>query len=308
MKPSAVAKLSMQMLENMENQPKNKLSFSESKELKIQNERQEEIREYFETYDEYHTNKRNQYNFIEKVKTSLLKESILHLYENSLPKIDAVNKYAIMNNLVDGFIKEEGAYNLLQNFKRNSAMLSEYALIIEEYTSRFINEAKLKNNFDSIIDIGLKDDFFKDLKLVDSEDVEDTIRTRVTNSIEEFIDNNRKDKRKIKDILQKTKEKIDKTEEEDVQECVNNFAKSKITTIRNKHNMNILEAMIKNVTESTMRNDDLKKIYTENGNLNMDLIVENCTLMYTLLETINTSKIKKINSEYLSSFLNKLKA
>ena len=93
-----------------------------------------------------------------------------------------------------------------------------------------------------------------------------------------------------------SKKKIEKNDkDENLKEAYASQAKRKITDIRAGKTKGVFEAMVYSVSQSAFKNEDAKKIFIENANLNMDTVVEHCEVMYTFLETLNTLKLIKID-------------
>ena len=66
---------------------------------------------------------------------------------------------------------------------------------------------------------------------------------------------------------------------------------------------NIYEQMVINLTEQVLNNEALKEKFTVNKKLDMDSIVERANSFYTLLETVNTLKIKKLDEDEIMKLI-----
>jgi hypothetical protein len=62
------------------------------------------------------------------------------------------------------------------------------------------------------------------------------------------------------------------------------------------------------MAESVMKNENLKKQFTEDGKVNINKVVENCEIMYTLLEMVNTTEMIRVNESYIKELINSFKA
>ena len=68
--------------------------------------------------------------------------------------------------------------------------------------------------------------------------------------------------------------------------------------------MNVLESMITRLSKAALTDSRLKEMYVqENGKLDIDSIVEDCTVMYAFLEMLQTSKIQNIDEAYIKNVL-----
>lgn len=250
-----------------------------------------------------------EYNkFILDTKKTLLSECIYSLMDKSIGyQQDKVRADVIKRNLVNNFIEEQGVDTLLSRFKTESFLLSEYARIVNKYTNLIIEKADKDNTDTFVVDQEEKDKFFDELDMEDAEEVATAIKIRVSDSVDEFVNSNIKQKEELKEVLTKSKEKIESSKSEEVKESFNILAKKRMSDIRERRKMNIFESMVFSLAEASMKNEELKNVYTVNGKLDMDSIVENCTIMYSFLETVNSSKMIKIDESYLKTVLEQLK-
>lgn len=242
---------------------------------------------------------------IKKLKESLLSEAIYMIYNKSLGGIQLEDNSStvIKRTLVNNFIQEQGVETLLNEFRTKSYLLSEMSRIVNKYTNLIVENCEEEIDIDS----ELKSDFCEELDTDDVGEIVSVIRSRVSNAMDEFIQSNMNDKLEIKEILRATQEKIDSARNEQVKESFEQMGKKAVAQIRTKKTKNIIEAMVYNVSESTMKNEEMKKIYFKDNSLDMDSIVEKCELMYTFLETINTCKMTKVNESYINNILKGLK-
>lgn len=255
------------------------------------------------------------FDFSSKVKKSLLSEALLTIFNKSLgTELEYFKNEAFKISLVNKFIDEQGsADNLLYHCKGRSLLLSEINRSVQTSYKAIMEKANQSDPTTLIIDVDDKDNFFDSLDLDSIEDVADQIKTRVANAIDAFMQDNINDKMDIKDIMQSTEEKINGVQDStdganEIKEQYEARSKRQITNIRNKRKRTIFEQIVRNVAESSIKDKALKELYTENGKLNMDKIIESCRVMYTLLEMVNTMKIINVNEEYLESVLEGLNA
>lgn len=248
----------------------------------------------------------------EGIKHTLLSEAMYGILDKSLGiQIRIPQTEALKKNLIDSFIKEQGVNKLLNSFTTKTYLLSEYSRIINKYTEVMVESDCNKEECDDDIastNSDLRDAFNSELSNDDQEEVIAFIKTRVDNTMNEFITNNMVDKAEIQEILQKYQEKMDSAKTEAARESCDMLCKREITRIRNKREKNILESMIGIVCANTLKDDATKKLYSlENGKLDMDKIVESCGIMYTFLEMLNTSKIVKVDENLIQDTLDSLK-
>ena len=251
--------------------------------------------------------------FRKDVTDSFVTEAILCINNSCLNKYTLEDEYnnQLTRQLVTNFVQEEGSQNLLNRFKRTSYLLSEVAYVCEQHINLVLEKADKKNPDTMKIDNEDKKSFYNRLDTIDSDKSITAIRNRVMDATQDFIDSNTLDKMKIKDILQDTKEKIEKSREKknakQIQESYAYSSKRDIQEIRSNKTKNVFEAMVYTLAESSMINESANQIYVKNSALDMDKIVEHCEIMYNFLTTIDTTKMKNVNESYIRTMLKDLK-
>lgn len=245
--------------------------------------------------------------FSEEVKEVLLGECINRLYGSVLETehVDE-NQKTIAKSLVNKFIKENGVDKLLNSFRTKNVLLSEYSRIVSKYHKQIMETAKEDNEDTLTIEPEIKDNFFDELDMVKPDDVIVNIRTRVSDAVQEFIDKNTEDKLDIKEIIQSVQDRVTTAKIDEVKESYSMLGKQAISKIRQKPK-NVFSCMIESTAESVLKNDVLKQHYMTEGKLNLDSIVENCKVMYTLLEMVNTTQMIKIDEAYIRDLLDGMK-
>lgn len=155
------------------------------------------------------------------------------------------------------------------------------------------------------IDSEQKSKFFDDLdNAADVNDVVDSIKTRVSDSMSEFITANTAYKAKIEDVLDDIKDRTaDKEVSESAKEVYKNRANLKISRINESMMYNTLGAIVHNITESSYKSNEMKQMFYENGSLNLDRVVNQARTVYTVLEMMNTAKVKKFKSSELADIV-----
>lgn len=158
---------------------------------------------------------------------------------------------------------------------------------------------------------------FRDLEK--EEDVQkaiELIRTRVADAEETFIRNNAEDKKKIEELLDKISNNVKTVEDlEDKNpkkaEIAKEFVaydKRKISDITNNRPLTVFERMARIDMTNIVTNEAAReKFLTEEGELDVDLVVERAKIMYGFLETLNTMQLEKVDANYISNILNTMK-
>ncbi len=95
---------------------------------------------------------------------------------------------------------------------------------------------------------------------------------------------------------------------ENIKEAYERQGKAAIAKVRNRNNKGIFESMVFNISKSVFKDPEMKAMYTNESSLDLDAIVENVTIMYTFLETLNCAKMVDVNEKYINNILNGLKA
>lgn len=217
----------------------------------------------------------------------------------------------LSRQLVSNFVKEQGASKLIREFRSKSYMLSEMAYVCDKHIKAVLEKSDPKDKDSLKINNKQKESFYKDLDKINADKVTDTITSRVMGSTQEFIDSNTRDKMKIRDVLNSTKEKIEKSKDKKnatkLQEGYTDLGKETINQIRENKTQNVFEAMVYSLAKTALKNEDAKKVFVENASLNMDRIIEHCEVMYTFLTTLDTCKIVDVNEAYILEMLEDMK-
>lgn len=244
--------------------------------------------------------------FSDNLKKSFLKETLFSLYENSLPKNqDNSWKKSIGSGLIDSYVEEKGVDGILLKNKYNSLFLSEMNRMIESYHKAII-ETVDREDPTFTFDDSYKDEFFDSVKGEDFDEISDTIRLRVADAIEDFVQSNTNNKYDIEEIISNTKDKINNSSygtPEDVKQEYANIGKRRIEAIKNRK-YGLLEAFVQKISKQSIVSESMNEVYSsEDGKLDMNKIVESATAIYTFLEMLNTTKLDTINESYIREFL-----
>lgn len=255
------------------------------------------------------------FEFKANVKKSLIKKMLMELCVGSIPNYTH-REYSICENLIENYISEVGETALLKNmrFSENGFLRTCWSEINSHYKT--ITEDATRDEDTQYIDSGSLDDFWKDVD--DTEDVDDItnlIRMRVSNAEENFVNRNQQDKENVKTVLKQTADRVQMAKDtndndyaESVEESETRIAKDKIYKIQHEGYRSVFDRMVRNLSEAAVKNKDAKgSLIDENGKLNMDSIVESARCMYSLLETIGTIQLEKVDNKYIEDTLKSIK-
>lgn len=294
------------------------------KNIELQNIRkQKEYELYKNSYESYYDNKysnineSDEYNkFKDKVSKAFITEALTGLLEECIGgTVQSDYTKNLSRQLVSNFVNEEGSRNLLNKMKRTSYLMSELAYVCENTINAVLEKANKKDNDTLKITSYEKDNFYKDLSKVNADKAINTIKDRVMDSTREFVDTNTKDKMKIQDALEKTKEKVDKVKEksrtsdeakDSIQEQYINDCNRRITDIKSSKTKNVFECMVYSLSRTSLTNDEAKSVFVENATINMDKILEHCEVMYTFLTMLDSCKLINVDEAYIENVLKDL--
>ena len=256
-------------------------------------------------------NARNRYNsYSESIRTTLVTEALYNLFKESAPESISSNPSdrSIMRAIVNEYVNDKGYTEILNRMKTASVPMSEMHNIIVNNTKAILEEADKDNPDTFVVTPEMKDNFFDQLNHSDSEDINNAIKERVSDAMEDFVTANTKDHDDIQNALNKAQEEVGETpdDEEELKEYYVYKAKREAAEIRNAPK-SILHSMISSMCEGVIRNQDQNREFINEGHLDMDKITNRVSLMYNFLEMLNTTKLEKINSAYLENVIEGLK-
>ena len=248
--------------------------------------------------------------FKESVKNALITEAICSVFVPALEGMVPTDSHlTLARNLVSNYVKENTASAILQKFENSrSILLSEWYRIINVNYENIITEAQAScdDNEELTVDSDNKDSFFTDLDSSKPDELINTIRNRVSDSVQEFINANVEDKVDIKDLLTTIQDRVASATSQEVKESYEYRAKTAVKELTNRPK-GIMHHMVTSLAKKSMIDESVGKYYkTENGLLNFDSITENCEIMITFLETLNTTEIEKVDGEYIKKIINAL--
>lgn len=255
------------------------------------------------------------FEFKANVKKSLIKKMLMELCVGSIPNYTH-REYSICENLIENYISEVGETALLKNmrFSENGFLRTCWSEINSHYKT--ITEDATRDEDTQYIDSGSLDDFWKDVdNTEDIDDITNLIRMRVSNAEENFVNRNQQDKENVKTVLKQTADRVQMAKDtndndyaESVEESETRIAKDKIYKIQHEGYRSVFDRMVRNLSEAAVKNKDAKgSLIDENGKLNMDSIVESARCMYSLLETIGTIQLEKVDNKYIEDTLKSIK-
>ena len=299
-----------QQIQEQEEEQK-RVQLEESIRIKELNENQVNTLEYQQSINKTANAKRE---FLQNVKNSLLSECIFKLYKDSTVAPLTESDKVIARNLVNKFVLENGAGELLLNFKHKNLLLSEFSRITNKYYQRILEECDDESSDPSkagkarefSIDDKTKEDFFTELEDIDTEDASKLIKERVSDAVSEFIDNNENQKLEYEDIIKSAQDRIAGTTNESYAESYTNQAKRTINEMRLNAKKNIFHYMVESLCKNTFKNNKLKTKYLNESTLNMDNIVNDSMLIYNMLEMVSTTNMVNVNEEYMRNYVKSL--
>ena len=301
-----------------------------------------EREDYFNNYGrEIQENAAKKREFLANTKASLLSECIFKLYKDSSIAPLTESDKIVARNLVNKFVLENGADELLRTFATKNVLLSEFAQITNKYYGKILEdcdkeyddeedeheekhhhyhhdhdenyEEACKDNGcligkarDFEIDDNTKEDFFAELQDVDTTDAANLIKERVSDAMSEFVDSNEEKKLEYEDIINTAKEKMAGATDEAYIEAYNYQAKAKINDLKLKSRKNILNCMVESLATKSFKDDKLNKKYIHEASLDMDNIVNDSILIYQMLEMINTTNMVNVDEQFMNNYVKSL--
>ena len=258
----------------------------------------------------------------------VLKEQFCNSHERKLGK-----------TLVRNFIKEHGAFNLVQSLKDKSCYLNEWYEAIKGYHTAMMNEAKeiAQDGIPEAELFDLEDDTIKKFvfytKSIIPKDITKMITSRVEDAVNDFIDQNKKQKEEIKKVYEKAKEKVASLKDtidpndpsfqdfngdpnteldpkygDQVQEQAMAMVRGKQRAFREEAT-SVFSILSKNTLEAIHRNQSIKESYSVGmtGRLDFQKAINDTKVMYSFLECLNTLNIMDLNESTLSKLLTDMK-
>lgn len=261
--------------------------------------------------DKVNANMAKYRSFGEDLKATLVIEAVCHVFKQVGKDLEFNEHHmAIGGKMIETLIKENGTDVMLDKFRTKNVLLSSYAEAIEHVFSSVMEDNKAKcadrDDEDDIcftFDKEYASNFVDGLVGATPARISTIIGDRVGKAVTAFVDQNTENKLKIEDIYRKAKEKIAKTDDQEIKEEFNMLAKRAVNRV-NQTPTSLYGTMVREMATSIIKNDDLKKIYAnEEGRLNMAKICNDTQVMYTVLETVNTLGVVDVTPEYVKKVI-----
>lgn len=245
----------------------------------------------------------NRSSFLKNVRTSFMTECLYKLYKDSSVAPLTESDRIIAKNLINKFVLEKGAKELISEFATKNLLLSEFSRITQKYYDMVLETCDEKNKeVEFTISNDVTNDFYKELETVDTDTASKLIRDRVSDAISEFIDDNVNQKIEYQDIISAAQDKIATATDESMIEVYSSRAKRKINEMKLSRNKNVFHCLVESLSKNAITDPSLKQKYLiDESKLDMEGIVNDSQLIYTMLEMINTTNM--VNEEYVSNYI-----
>ena len=257
--------------------------------------------------------------FLQKVKEAFISECIMKLYCESMVAPMTKNDKIVARNLVNGFVKENGAGELINKFMNsNSRLLTEFGRISQKYYNKVIETdmsqvdntrpatAKPGEVMEYDLPKSVVDDFYKDVADIDVSDASKMIKERVADAVQTFVDSNACAKMDYEEVIQQAQEKIASAKDESYIEEYSNIAKHKINEMRRTRPKNVFNLMVEALTNKVLTDQSYKTRFMHESKVDMDAIVDSVQLIYTMLEMVNTTNMVNVDEKFINGYIQSL--
>ena len=258
------------------------------------------------------------------VRKNLLEMAIGAVFEEIIHEQHGDNRdMSIGKNAISGFVNEFGYDNLARNMLQENLISSQMIGYCEDYYDKIVNEAVAKNkkkktdeDHTFMMDKEIATSFLGDIEKLVPGKVITLIRGRVADSMQDFIDQQTQNKADIMEIYKKANDHAKQTNAKLAQDTADAdasanesvftesvFLKQRANKVYNRPT-NVLGAMVHSMCENTYKNDAMKQQYlNESGNTDMRRIINDCAVIYTALETMNTLGVHQFDGQYIQKML-----
>ena len=258
------------------------------------------------------------------VRKNLLEMAIGAVFEEIIHEQHGDNRdMSIGKNAISEFVNEFGYDKLARNMLQENLISSQMIGDCEDYYDKIVNEAVAKNNKKKtdedhtfMMDKEIATDFIDDIEKMVPGKVITLIRGRVADSMQDFIDQQTQNKADIMEIYKKANDHAKQTNAKLAQDTADAdapanesvftesvFLKQRANKVYNRPT-NVLGAMVHSMCENTYKNDAMKQQYlNESGNTDMRRIINDCAVIYTALETMNTLGVHQFDGQYIQKML-----
>ena len=254
----------------------------------------------------------NRVTFLENVKSGFLSEAMSKLYKESFGVMTKRDRITA-KNLINTFINEQGAGELINRFKYQNTLVAEMARIVQEHYDMVVESITCDDEECNIpgrakelhLDKTIVDDFYKDLVDLDTSEASKLIKDKVTDAMTEFIDQNTQNKLDFEEIINTAKEKISDLKEESAVESTMNEAKRQINEMKRTRHKNIFHYMVEAISKEAFKDiNGVGRQYIHESKVDMDGVVNSAKLIYTMLEMLNTTEM--VNKDYIQTYIENL--
>ena len=254
----------------------------------------------------------NRVTFLENVKSGFLSEAMSKLYKESFGVMTKRDRITA-KNLINTFINEQGAGELLNRFKYQNTLVAEMARIVQEHYDMVVESITCDDEECNIpgrakelhLDKTIVDDFYKDLVDLDTTEASKLIKDKVTDAMTEFIDQNTQNKLDFEEIINTAKEKISDLKEESAVGSTMNEAKRQINEMKRTRHKNIFHYMVEAISKEAFKDiNGVGKQYIHESKVDMDGVVNSAKLIYTMLEMLNTTEM--VSKDYIQTYIENL--
>lgn len=285
----------------------------------IAREREEYATQMQNCISEQTKNVHSRAEFLQNVKESFVSECIMKLYCESMVTPMTSQDRTVARNLVNRFVKENGAGDLIVNFSTRNILLSEMARICQKYYDKVLEglldpendptrpkDTKPGEVKEYNLDTTIKDDFYKELEDVDTLDASKIIKERVADAMQQFVDDNSCAKMDYEEVIQQAQEKIASAKDEAMIEEYSSIAKRKINEMKLNRKKNVFNIMVEALTKRVLTDDTYKVRYMNESTVDMDSVVGSVQLIYTMLEMVNTTNMVNVDEKFITEYLDSL--
>ena len=250
-------------------------------------------------------------NFITSLKEAYLSNALFHICEASMKNPSKYEKN-VCKGVISQYIKESEVCSLLSKMGRSrNGILRKLAEDVTDQYKEDIADSSPDDENSYKMDKTKVDSFWKEVDSSDDvADMTNTIRLRVSDAEENFVNKVQQDKANIDTILQDTAERVQNAKEtndndyaSDLEEFYTFDAKRKINDIKHE-SVSLFSTLVKKISANAIRNHN--DLVTENGRIDIDKAIETSRAIYTVLEMLSTSGLEKVDSTYIKETLNSL--
>jgi hypothetical protein len=256
-------------------------------------------------------------DFKKSVSETYVNNFLWTIYESVLDK-NLTSEFAknIGRSALTSYIKENGADNLIRRMNGKTLFLSEAAKMLNDYITEALDDADVNNPDTQSIDPAQEQEFYDNLSQSDEiEDITNAIRMRVVDAEERMATDNINDKMDMDDIMRGAAERIkavrqsnaegettDASADLQQQEAVM-MSKARMNEISSKRPRTVLEQMVRKTSEQVLKDENLARVYSENGKINYEKLIEANTAIYTLMETLNTIQLEEYKAGNIKAII-----